>query len=525
LGLEIQAGEQTKRWTFLSGSNPFKQRASGLLLHPTSLPGPYGCGDLGPEAYKFANFLADAKQRWWQTLPINPADKHGCPYSTFSAFAGDPTLISLQTLHQDGLLTRAEIKPLKEIAQVKVDYTTVRKLREPLLRLAYDRFSNKPRRTRAGMDRFKAAQSGWLDDWSLFCALRHANRNRQWWKWPAGLRKRRAAELDSARAHMTDKIDYCVFLQYQFDKQWMALKKYCNKQGVGLIGDIPIFIAHDSCDVWAHSELFRLKADGTPKVISGAAPDAFSKTGQLWKHPLYDWSKHQAEGYGWWVRRFRQCLSQFDAARIDHFLGFARYWEVPAGDRNAKRGRWRKSPGDELFTVLKKKLGGVPIIAEDLGLLTPEAAALRDKYGFPGMRILQFAFGQDDSYHAPHNCPPSSVIYTGTHDNDTARGWFAQAGRSRRDGRPSERQRALAFTGGTAKHLHQDLIRMALCSAADTAIFPVQDVLGLDGRARMNVPGTVKGNWVWRLKPGQLKKTHARWLGEQTLLYGRDPKA
>ncbi len=505
----------------MSDKNPFQQRASGLLLHPTSLTGPYGCGDLGPDAYRFADFLADARQRWWQMLPINPADKHGCPYSTFSAFSGDPILISLHKLHEDGLLTRAEIKPFKGIDHNRVDYKEIRKLREPLLQLAFDRFRDKPKRSRTAVDRFKAKHKDWLDDWSLFCALLHANRNRQWWKWPAGLRKRRKADIDDARAGLAEKIDYCIFLQYQFDKQWMALKKYCNKQGIGLIGDIPIFVAHDSCDVWAHSELFRLKADGTPKVISGAAPDAFSAIGQLWKHPLYDWPKHKTERYEWWVQRFRQCLYQFDAARIDHFLGFARYWEVPAHHKNAKRGRWRKTPGDELFTTLKRRLGSVPIIAEDLGLLTPEAAALRDKYAFPGMRIIQHAFGQDDSYHAPHNYPPASVVYTGTHDNDTVHGWFAQADRKSRGGRPSERQRALAFTGGAAKTIHHDLIRLALSSPADTAIFPIQDLLGLDGKARMNVPGTTKGNWAWRLKPLQLKKSHAKWLAEQTLLYAR----
>jgi 4-alpha-glucanotransferase len=505
----------------LSGGNPLEQRASGVLMHPTSLPGPYGCGDMGPEAYRFADFLADARQRWWQTLPISPADKHGCPYSAYSAFAGDPLLISPQKLYEDGLLTRTEIKPLKGIDPKKVDYPAVHASREPLLRRAYENFLAKPKRSRAGMDRFQQKHKDWLDDWSMFSASRFAHRGKPWTKWTPGLRRRKKSEMACAREAFAGEIAYSIFLQYQFDKQWTALKKYCNGKDVGLIGDIPIFVAHDSCDVWAHPELFQLKTDGTPKVISGAAPDAFSKIGQLWKHPLYDWPKHKASGYGWWVRRFRHCLTQYDAARIDHFLGFCRYWEVPAGDRNAKRGRWRKSPGKELFTALKRKLGSVPIIAEDLGLLTPEAAALRDRFGFPGMRVLQTAFGEDDSYHAPHNCPTRSVIYTGTHDNDTVRGWFASAGRKPRDGRPSERQRALAFTGGTAKTIHHDLVRLALSSPADTAIFPVQDLLGLDSKARMNTPGTLRGNWTWRLKPGQLKKAHTRWLADQTTLYGR----
>lgn len=506
----------------MSAGNPLDKRASGVLLHPTSLPGPYGCGDLGTQAYRFADFLAEAKQRWWQMLPISPSDKHGCPYSAYSAFAGDPILISLDQLREDGLLTRREIGRMKGGAVGRVDYRATRKFHEPLLRKAFDRFIAGPAGARAGMERFRRQHKDWLDDWSLFSALRHAHHGHDWWKWAPGMRQRRQRDIDCARIELTDAIDYAVFLQYQFDKQWTALKKYCNNKGVGLIGDIPIFVAHDSCDVWAHPELFLLKASGMPMVISGAAPDAFSKTGQLWKHPLYDWRKHKATGYDWWARRFRHCLKQFDAARIDHFLGFCRYWEVPAGDRDARRGKWRKGPGADLFTTLKRKLGSVPIIAEDLGILTPEAEALRDRFAFPGMRVLQFAFGQDDSYHMPHNYPTRCVVYTGTHDNDTARGWFAKAGKKTRKGRLSERQRALAYTGGTARTIHNDLINTALSSVADTAIFPVQDLLGLDNKARMNIPGTVRGNWTWRLKRGQVGRTLAKKLAAQTVLFGRD---
>lgn len=505
----------------MSSGNPLETRASGVLMHPTSLPGPYGCGDLGPEAYKFADFLADAHQRWWQTLPVDPSDKHGCPYSAYSAFAGDPILISLQQLHQDGLLSRADIKRFNGIDHNKVDYAAVRKLREPILRRAYQNFLTKPKRTRAAMDKFRHQHKAWLDDWSLFSALRSANRNRSWWKWPAGIRKRRKADMAHAREQLADKINYAVFLQYQFDKQWTALKKYCADKGIGLIGDVPIFVAQDSCDVWANPKLFRLKADGTPKVVSGAAPDPFSKTGQLWNHPLYNWANHKDEKYNWWVQRFRHIFTQYDAVRIDHFLGFCRYWEVPAGHRTALRGRWRKGPGAELFNTLKRKLGDVPIIVEDLGLLTQQAQDLRDHFGFPGMRVLQTAFGEDDSYHAPHNCPKRSVIYTGTHDNDTSLGWFATAGRTRRDGQLSERQRTLAYCGAKPKTLHLDLIRQALRSPSNTAIFPLQDLLGLDSRGRMNIPGTLRGNWTWRLKPSLLKKAHTRWLAEQTTLFGR----
>jgi len=497
------------------------QRASGVLMHPTSLPGPHGCGDLGPQATRFADFLADAGQRAWQMLPINPADKHGCPYSAYSSFAGDPILVSLQTLYQDGLLKRAEVAALNWGHPTKIDYIATRRFRESRLRLAFQRYMAKPPRSRGVIDRFTDKHKDWLDDWTLFCALRKAHHGKPWWKWTPGMRQRRKIDLSCARRELAEEIGYHAFVQFQFDRQWSAMKRYCESKNIGLIGDIPIFVAHDSCDVWANPKLFQLNADGTPKVISGAAPDAFSKTGQVWKHPLYDWRRHKGTGYAWWVSRFKQCLTQFDAVRIDHFLGFCRYWEVPAGDRTAKRGKWRKGPGADLFNVLKKKLGDVPVIAEDLGLLTPEAEALRDQFAFPGMRVLQFAFGNDDSYHAPHNYPACSVVYTGTHDNDTARGWFLKADRKAKKGEISERQRALSYTGGTPKTIHWDMIRLALSSAADTAIFPVQDLLGLGNEAKMNLPGTLKGNWQWRLKPGQLTRPLAKKLAQEVRLYGR----
>ena len=497
------------------------KRVSGVLLHPTSLPGPHGCGDLGAQAYRFADFLADSGQRAWQMLPINPSDKHGCPYSAYSSFAGEPILISLQSMFEDGLLKRGEVAAIKGVKPTRVDYTAVRRYREPRLRIAFDRYMAKPARSRGALDRFRDKHKDWLDDWTLFCALRKAHGGKHWCKWTPGMRQRRKHDLTCARNELAGEIAYHAFVQYQFDRQWSEMKRYCESKKIGLIGDIPIFVAHDSCDVWANPKLFQLKSDGMPKVISGSAPDAFSKTGQLWKHPLYSWSRHKASGYEWWASRFRHCLSQFDAVRIDHFLGFCRYWEVPAGDRNARRGRWRKGPGADFFTALKRKLGNVPIIAEDLGLLTPEAEALRDRFEFPGMRVLQFAFGNDDSYHAPHNFPSRCVAYTGTHDNDTVRGWFNNAGRKSEKGGLSERQRVLSYTGGSPKTIHRDLIRLALSSVADTTIFPVQDLLGLGNEAKMNMPGTVTGNWQWRLKPGQLTRPLAKQLAQEVRLFGR----
>jgi len=476
---------------------------------------------LGKQAYRFADFLTDAGQHAWQMLPIGPADKHGCPYSAFSSFAGNPLLVSLQKLHEDGLLSRADVTPMGNADPTRVDYRAAQKFRDARLRRAFDRFMAKPARSRAAIERFREKNKGWLDDWSLFCALRQAHQGKHWWKWEPGLRQRRKRDLDRARAELSDEITYCAFVQFQFDRQWSALKRYCARNGVGLIGDIPIFVAHDSCDVWARPELFRLKPDGAMACMSGAAPDAFSKTGQLWKHPLYDWRRHKADGYDWWVSRFRHCLTRFDAVRVDHFLGFSRYWEVPANHTTARGGRWRKGPGADLFTAIRRKLGNVPIIAEDLGLLTPEAQALRDRFAFPGMRVLQCGFGKDDSYHAPHNYPTRCVVYTGTHDNDTVRGWFAKADRKSRNARPSERRRALRYTAGSPKTIHWDLVCLALSSVADTAIFPVQDLLGLGSQARMNVPGTIRNNWRWRVKPDQLTRGLAKRLADETTLFGR----
>jgi len=502
-------------------SMSLNQRASGLLLHPTSLPGAHGSGDLGDPAYRFVDFLKDAGQRWWQMLPIGPADRHGCPYSACSTFAGAPILISLHKLHEAGLLTRADVAPLRGAKPTRLDYAKSRDFRFARLRRAFDTFMAKPARSHAGMERFRQQNKHWLDDWALFCAIRQAHGGKFWWQWEPGLRLRRKPYLAAARKAFADEIAFHIFVQYQFDQQWSALKKYGKKQGVGLIGDIPIFVAHDSCDVWAHPELFRLDARGMPTVISGAAPDAFSKTGQVWNHPLYHWPRHKATGYRWWTERIGHTLTRFDAVRIDHFLGFCRYWEIPANHRTARRGRWRKGPGADLFLALNRSLGDVPIIVEDLGLLTQQAQDLRDRFGFPGMRLLQEAFGEDDSYHAPHNFPTHCVVYTATHDNNTAKGWFAKIKAQSSNGQLSERQRALAYTAGTPATIHRDLIRLALSSVADTAILPVQDLLGLGPDAQMNRPGTLKGNWSWRLKTGQLTKPAAKRLAEETKRFGR----
>ncbi len=495
----------------------FADRRSGVLLHPTSLPGPHGSGDAGPDAFAFVDWLARAGQTWWQMLPTGPIDGAGSPYSGFSAFASSLLLISLERLHEDGLLDADDVRPRPGRRADRVDFRKVEKFRLDRLRKACDAFFSR-KRGRSAFERFCVQQDDWLNEDSLFFAIRQSCRRRPWWEWDAPLRRRRPTALAEARKHLQDDVRFFQFAQFVAHRQWSALRKYANDHGVGLIGDLPIFVAHDSSDVWRHPNLFTLKPDGTCRVISGAAPDAFSDDGQLWGHPLYKWAVHRRDGYAWWTRRFARLFEQFDGLRIDHFLGFNRYWEVPGDAETAATGRWRKGPGPHFFEAVLPKLKqqgcSGEIIAEDLGLLVPAAEKLRDDFAFPGMRVVQFAFGQDDGYHLPHNCPRQSVAYTGTHDNDTVVGWWKQANKG-------ERRRALAYTGGSAGTIAADLVRAVATSPANVAVYPAQDLLGLGKAARMNVPGTTNGNWRWRLRSGQLGNDHADRLRSLTSLTGR----
>ncbi len=513
-------------------------RAAGILLHPTSLPGRHGIGELGTAARSFVDWLASAGVTWWQMLPIGPAGLGNSPYAALSAFAGNPFLIDLDELAAAGLLREDEAQPPPGLKRERVAFALVARYKHAALRKAFDRFTARGGLAGRAFAAFCTRERAWLEDHARYMALRRAQRGQPWPTWPVEWRSHdRAVRTLSGAADLgrirTD-VDYERFLQFEFDRQWTALKKYAAARGVGLIGDIPIFVAHDSSDVWAHPDLFDLNADGTAHTISGVPPDYFSRDGQLWRHPHYRWPRHQATGFAWWVARFARTLAQFDAVRIDHFLGFNRVWSVPGRAKTARRGKWVPTPGRELFATLHRKLGHMEIIAEDLGLVVPEAAALRDRCGFPGMRLLHFAFGNDagDRYNQPHTHPVRSVVYPGTHDNETTVGWFAglrkQHDRLRRrtprrgdDLTPYER--VLRYTGTSGREIHWDILRLALASPANTAVIPLQDVLGLDNRARMNIPATERGNWEWRFLAPRLVPRLAERLRELCAAYGRIP--
>ncbi len=499
----------------------FNERRAGLLLHPTSLPGRFGSGDIGREALRFIGYAAKAQQGWWQMLPIGPVLGDGGPYSNTSAFAGGAHLIDLEQLRDEDLLTRRDLRLEQPLPSDAVDYPAAIGFRMSRLRRAYGRFVRNGGDKRTAYRTFCRTHRGWLDDYALFAALKRTNGDKPWWRWPKGVRLREPDAIARARRELRDEVGFARFVQYTFDRQWRKLRRAANRAGVGLIGDLPIFVALDSADVWAHRELFQLGHNGKPKVLSGAAPDAFSKTGQRWGHPLYDWKAHRRTRYRWWIARFERLMQQFDGVRIDHFLGFNRCWAVPARAKTARNGKWQRGPGAGFFEAIFDALGDVPIIAEDLGILTPAAEKLRDRFALPGMRVMQCGFVSRNSYHAPHNFPKNSVAYTGTHDNATVRGWFDQLKPSR-NSKLSERQRALAYLNATPKTLHWDMIRALLASSADTAVVPMQDVLGLGDEARMNLPGTTgPHNWTWRLQARDLRTADARKLANLVELYAR----
>ncbi|MHB1413675.1 MAG: 4-alpha-glucanotransferase [Chloroflexota bacterium] len=493
----------------------FDLRASGVLLHPTSLPGPHGIGDLGEEAYRFVDFLAAARQRLWQILPLGPVGYGNSPYAALSAFAGNPLLISLPKLAEDGLLSPADLMTLPLMPVGPVDYEAVAAVKRPLLRLAHTRLGQAPAALCGDFAAFAAKHREWLPGFALYMALREANGQAPWYEWEPGLRRRDPASLAAARARLADEVSYHSFLQFAFYRQWRALRAYAAGRDVRIVGDMPIFVAHDSADVWQHPELFKLGPDGRPLVVAGVPPDYFSATGQLWGNPIYDWETMARRGYAWWIARVRGAREEVDAVRLDHFLGFASYWEVPAGEATAVNGRWVPGPGAKLFAALRDTLGELPFIAEDLGVVTPAVEALRDNFGLPGMAVLQFAFdGGPTNVYLPHNLRHHLVVYTGTHDNDTTRGWFA--GRS-----PAVRETICRYLGGDGGDIAWDLVRAALTSVANTAIIPLQDILDLGTEARMNLPGTVGGNWRWRYGADQLSAAVTERLAALTEVSGR----
>src|SRR5437870_11244752 len=485
-------------------------RASGILLHPTSLPGPFGVGDLGPEAYAFANFLVASDQSLWQVLPLGPTGYGDSPYACYSAFAGNTLLVSAQRLFEEVLISKSDLAGMPLLAGRLVDFASAHKGKDVVLAKA---FANYQRTTdmefRSEFETFAEQNASWLDDYALFRALKDAHDGAPWHQWERPLVRRTSAALARARDELHNQIEAQRFYQFLFFKQWFDLKAYCNRRGIKIVGDIPIFVAHDSADVWTNPEQFKLNPDGTPTVVAGVPPDYFSKTGQYWGNPLFDWDRMLADGFKWWIERVRATLHTVDIARIDHFRGFAACWEIPGGDTTAERGRWVEAPGRELSTAIRKALGELPIIAEDLGVITPDVEKLRDDFGFPGMRILQFAFSSDTkNIDLPHNYHRNVVAYTGTHDNDTTVGWFhsvAGAGSTRTQEQiDTERSFCAKYLHTLGEEIHWDFIRALFASVANTAIVPMQDVLGLGTEARVHLPNSTSGNWLWRLKASSL---------------------
>ena len=492
-------------------------RSSGVLLHPTSLPGASGSGDFGPAAYHFVDWLVTAGQRLWQMLPLGGIGAGNSPYMSTSAFAGNVLLIDLDELHQRGWLDRADLGPDAALPHHRIDYARMVPYRMERLARAAHRFAAMASAAeREAFAAFCEQQREWLHDYALFMSLANHFGWRDWGEWEAPLRQREPAALVAAAQAQASHMGFWMFCQWSFFRQWRALKTYANQRGVEIIGDAPIFIAYQSAEVWARQELFELDAQGQAHVVAGVPPDAFSATGQRWGNPLYRWSAHADEGYAWWVGRIRHTFELVDIARIDHFRGFAGYWEIPAAEPNAIKGKWRPAPGEALFKAVAKALGPLPIIAEDLGVITPDVVALRKKFAFPGMRILQFAFGgRCDNPYLPHNFEADSAVYTGTHDNHTTLGWWEVASES-------ERNHVRAYLATEGREIHWDLMRAAAASVADTAIHPMQDVLGLDGSHRMNFPGKPEGYWEWRFSWAQVRPEHAQRLAHFGALYGRD---
>jgi len=491
-------------------------RSSGVLLHPTSLPGRFGIGDLGPEAVRFVDFLAAAGQSVWQVLPLGPTGYGDSPYQCFSAFAGNPMLVSPDELVADELVPAAWLGDVPAFSADAVDYGPVIGWKTALLDRAAAAFEAAPAHPLAGEFRqWCAGESGWLEDYALFRALKDAHGGAAWCDWPAPLRDRSAPALAAARTAHAARLHAHRFAQWAFFRQWRAIRERARRLGIALMGDAPIFVAYDSADVWTRPDLFHLDANGKPTAVAGVPPDYFSETGQLWGNPLYRWDAIAKDGHAWWIARLRSVLSLVDRVRLDHFIGFTRCWAVPAGAEDARAGTFERVPGGPLFEALERALGELPIVAEDLGVLTPEVESLRDRFAFPGMKILQFAFGGEaNGAFLPHTYGRNAVVYTGTHDNDTTAGWWAEATEGERD--------------YLRRYLDRDvtdpcwaLLRLGMASVADTFVVPAQDLLRLGSGARMNFPGRASGNWAWRVPAHALDPEIAGRLRELAILFGR----
>lgn len=491
------------------------ERSAGILLHPTSLPGDYGVGSLGQSARWFVDWLVERGQRVWQILPLGPTGANNSPYQCFSAFAGNPLLIDLAMLVDWGYLSADDLAHCPSFSTQAVDFDGVEAYREPLLQKAFNTFRESGGFGDEAYVHFWNEHNWWLESWSLFDACRKNMSGKDWSAWERALIDREEGALHFYYRTYRDDVEYQCFLQFMFLRQWFLLKDYANERGIQILGDIPLYVSYDSVDVWANQDIFMLDQRKRPTHVGGVPPDYFSETGQLWGNPLFDWEKLKARNYSWWTARVHFNLHLFDSVRIDHFRGLESFWAIPRGEKTAIKGEWMKADGDALFALLREQRGELAIVAEDLGTITDEVHALRKKYQLPGMKVLQFAFGAKPSNeHLPHNHAEDFIAYTGTHDNDTTVGWW-------RSLKGAERQHVLHYVAGNREEKHWRMNRLALASVARLAIIPMQDVMGLGTQSRMNIPGTVDGNWGWRFTRKQVRKSDGEKLLELTRLYGR----
>lgn len=495
------------------------ERASGILLHPTSLPGKYGIGTLGKACFDFIDFLVKAGQTYWQILPLGPTGYADSPYQCFSAHAGNPNLIDPDLLVKVKLLEADDLNDFPRLPEDFVEFDAVQKARLPILKKAYERFLHyADNMQKMAYRNFLKEHSKWINDYALFMAIKANRGQRPWYQWEEPLKMRESEALRAIQASLHDEIDFHKFLQYAFFRQWMAVKEYAHKFKIRIIGDIPLYVALDSADAWSNPEIFEFDENRNPIRVGGVPPDYFSETGQLWGNPLFRWDVLKKTDYQWWIERIETNLMLYDIIRIDHFRGFAAYWAVPYGEKTAVNGTWIPCPGQDFFTAIRNKLGTLPIIAEDLGVITPDVEALRDGFGLPGMKILQFAFDSAEANdYIPYNYVKNCIVYTGTHDNDTVVGWFEKAS-------PNDKKYVLDYLDTDGHEIHWSFIRLAWSSVANTAIVPMQDLLGLDTASRMNLPGTTSGNWTWRTKKSDFTAQIAERLAQMTRLYGRTPK-
>lgn len=493
----------------------FDTRKSGVLLHPSSLPGKYGIGTLGEEAFRFVDWLNEAGQKIWQILPLGPTDWSHSPYQSYSAFAGNPDLIDPEILIKEGLLASTSLQNSSDLPRDKIDFKILLPFREKLLKEAFLNFTASGGFNSVEYQQFWDHNWWWLESWSLFDACRKNLPGTDWSKWKNPIRTRQDQALKEHYYQFRESVEFSRFLQFIFFRQWFALKKYANEKGVFILGDIPLYVAYNSADVWSNQSLFLLDEALQPTLVGGVPPDYFSKTGQLWGNPLFDWQKMKETGFQWWMARIHFNLRLFDLVRIDHFRGLESFWAVPAGEKTAINGSWIKANGDEMLQLLQQQLGSLPIIAEDLGLITHEVDQLRKKYALPGMKVIQFAFSDDpENNHLPHNYTNDFVAYTGTHDNNTTLGWLQSLNKT-------DKKQVEKYLGSEPLNAWH-LIRKVEESVAQLAIIPMQDILGLPSASRMNKPGTVKGNWIWRMDPELQKKEQATMLLELTKLFGRN---